>query len=71
VRLILKNTEEGRNMRIDVHNHLLSLEIFETIESRTAYRLRRDEAGNIVIAARVGPAIPHISVEPAGTLLPH
>jgi aminocarboxymuconate-semialdehyde decarboxylase len=50
-------------MRIDVHSHLLSLEIFERIESRTAYRLRRDEAGNIVIAARVGPAIPHISVE--------
>jgi aminocarboxymuconate-semialdehyde decarboxylase len=50
-------------MRIDVHNHLLSLDVFERIESYTAYRLRRDQEGRIVIAARVGPEIPNVSID--------
>ena len=50
-------------MRIDVHSHLLSLDIFEQIEARTAFRLRRDADGKRMIAARVGPAIPNITIE--------
>ena len=50
-------------MRIDVHNHLLSLDIFEQIEARTPFRLRRDAEGKRMIAARVGPVIPNITIE--------
>jgi predicted TIM-barrel fold metal-dependent hydrolase len=50
-------------MRIDVHSHLLSLDIFEQIESKTAFRLRRDAEGKRMIAARVGPVIPNVTIE--------
>ena len=48
-------------MRIDVHNHILSPDIFERIEAQTSYRLMRDPSGNILTT--IGNPIPIISTE--------
>ncbi len=50
-------------MRIDVHNHLLSLDIFDRIEARTDFRLATDADGKRKIIARVGPAIPNVTIQ--------
>lgn len=48
-------------MKIDVHNHILALDIFERIESRTSYELRRDRNGNILTV--IGNTMPIITIE--------
>jgi len=58
-----KSDEGGRRMRIDVHNHLLSADIFERIESRTSFRPGRGSQSKTSINARVGPVVPDISIE--------
>jgi len=48
-------------MRMDVHNHLMSPDLFERIESQTAYRMKRDARGTVL--ATMGKYMPAISVE--------
>ena len=48
-------------MRIDVHNHILSSDIFERIESRTSYKLSKDPDGNIVTI--MGNTMPIVTIE--------
>ena len=48
-------------MRMDVHNHLMSPDLFERIESQTAYRMKRDARGTVL--ATMGNIMPAITVE--------
>lgn len=48
-------------MKIDVHNHILSTDLFERIASQTSYKVKRDPNGNILTV--IGNTMPIISIE--------